>query len=114
MRYEIVPKTVLYAAALIAVGVPITRMLLMRAAGSFTPSRIVDFEPRLRRLAFIAAVVALSAVLVRAWAHTAVVFGSAEAVRWENLQLIALESRWGWRGGGRPPQRPPSSGQRRS
>jgi putative copper export protein len=97
--YEAFPKTLLYMAALAAIGVPVARVLLERAAGHVQPDTTGEIEARLRRLARGAAFFALATLIARAWAYTASAFGPAEAVQWENLRLIVIESRWGaaWR-----------------
>jgi putative copper resistance protein D len=96
MLYEVLPKAAVYSAALFAVGLAVARALLRRAATDTRSQGLIDpLESRLRRYALSVAASAIAALTARAWAHTAAVFGPAEASRWENLRLIALESRWG-------------------
>lgn len=46
-------------------------------------------------LLLVSSAVALAAVLLRAWTHTVAAFGYEESFVWDNVRLIALESRWG-------------------
>src|SRR5688572_2816229 len=92
--YEALPKAALYLAALAAVGVPIARALLARAAGDGA-SEPAGAQQRLRRLALAIAAAAVLALALRAWGHTAAAFGPSDALLPENLRIIALESRWG-------------------
>jgi putative copper resistance protein D len=100
LLYAAASKIVLYGAALLALGVGVTRTALwglaLRSSGSLQPD---SFERSLRRAAQRAAFLLLGALAVRAWAYTAGAFGLSEAFLWENVRLVALESRWGeaWR-----------------
>ena len=95
MPYEVIPKALLYATALFAVGLAVARRLLVAAAPDIQPDRFKYLEIRLHRLPLLAAILALVSLGVRAWAHTAASFGPAEAWSWEPLRVIVLESRWG-------------------
>jgi putative copper resistance protein D len=93
-------KALLYAALLIAIGASAMRWLLLpRAANELGPDRILAIELSVARLALGAASAALAACILRVWTHTVSAFGLADAASWDNLRLIALESRWGqsWR-----------------
>lgn len=95
MLYEVVPKAAVYLSALVAVGVPVARALLKRSTGAVAADEAGSLEARLRRVALLVGIIALLALALRAWAHTAAVFGAADAFRWENLHVIAIDSRWG-------------------
>jgi putative copper export protein len=89
-------KALLYASLLIAIGASALRWLLLpRAAGELGPQRVIAIEESIARLALGAAVGALIACGLRVWTHTASAFGLGDAGSWDNLKLIALESRWG-------------------
>lgn len=92
---EIVAKFVAYLAVILSLGCVGASWLTSRRA---VPVR-ADLEASLAVRLAMAAAVLVAATLVRAWAHTASAFGVAEAWVWENLRLIAFESRWGegWR-----------------
>lgn len=94
---EAAAKAVIYAAVLLAIGASAARWLLApRALAGEDAGR---FESALAALAGYAAAVMLAAQGVRALAHTAAAFGWRDALRWDQLSVIALESRWGgaWR-----------------
>jgi copper transport protein len=87
-------KAVLYASLLLLIGANALRWLLV-------PRCALELGPRFRllfdssaRIALRTAIVALCACLFRAWTHTVAAFGFDEA-GWDNLKLIALQSRWG-------------------
>ena len=92
---EIAAKAVVYAAALILVGVVATRLVLARRAGMADRVTAGALAP-VARVAWIAL---LAALAFRAWAHTAAVVGLADSVAFESLKTIAIDSRWGgtWR-----------------
>lgn len=94
---EAATKAVIYAAVLLAIGVSATRWLLAPRALAGEDAR--RLEPALAALAGYAAAAMLAAQAVRAVAHTAAAFGWRDALRWDQLSVIALESRWGgaWR-----------------
>lgn len=97
---EAAAKTLAYIAALAALGTCAVRWSALPAAAPGPPD-LSSFSPRVRlaRVGLRFATVGVLALLLRAWAHTAVAFGPSEALSWENLQLIALQSAWGrgWR-----------------
>lgn len=89
-------KALLYASLLIAIGASALRWLLLpRAAGELGPHRVLSIEQSIARLALGAAALALAACPLRVWTHTVSAFGLSDAWSWDNLKLIALESRWG-------------------
>lgn len=92
---EVAAKLVAYLAIVLAIGCAGAAWLAARPA--FTP--FAELQPRIASRLLPIAGAMLTATLVRAWAHTASTFGTEEAWTWENLRLIALESRWGegWR-----------------
>lgn len=94
---EAAAKIVAYLAILVATGVAGAGWLLRRSA--IDSSSAAAARQRLDATLLPAGVCLLVATLARAWAHTASAFGFADAWSIENLQLIALESRWGggWR-----------------
>lgn len=93
---EAAAKSLTYVFEQLAIGVVVVRYLHLGAV-SGTPT--ADFERWLRRMARVASSLLLASICLRLWAHTAAAFGTADAWRSENLELIALQSRWGrgWR-----------------
>jgi copper transport protein len=89
-------KAILYASLLIAIGASALRWLLLpRAAGELGPQRVLHIEQSIARLTLGAAGLALVACILRVWTHTVSAFGLGDAESWDNLKLIALQSRWG-------------------
>jgi putative copper export protein len=89
-------KLLLYASLLIAIGASALRWLLLpRAAGELGPHRVLCIEQSICRLALDAAALALAACILRVWTHTVSAFGLNDAASWDNIKLIARESRWG-------------------
>ena len=89
-------KALLYASLLIAIGASALRWLLLpRTASEFGPNRVLSIEQSIARLALGASVLALAACILRVWTHTVSAFGLDDAGSWDNIKLIALESRWG-------------------
>jgi copper transport protein len=89
-------KALLYASLLIAIGASALRWLLLpRAADELGPARVLSIEQSIARLALAAASAALIACIFRVWTHTVSAFGLSDAGSWDNIKLIALESRWG-------------------
>lgn len=89
-------KALLYASLLIAIGASTLRWLLLpRVAGELGPDRVLSIEQSIARLALGASALALAGCILRVWTHTVSAFGLADAASWDNLRLIALESRWG-------------------
>jgi putative copper export protein len=89
-------KALLYASLLIVIGASALRWLLLpRTASELGPRRVLSIEQSISRLAFGAATIALAACILRVWTHTLSAFGVGDAGSWDNLKLIALESRWG-------------------
>jgi putative copper export protein len=96
VAYEAVPKAVVYAAAMLAIGVAVMRGLVGRPAVHASAAGTVQrLEPHLRRAALAAAVAATLALAARVFAHSIAAFGSADAMRWESLRVVAIESAWG-------------------
>jgi len=88
-------KALLYTSLLLLIGANGLRWLLLpRCEEGLGPVRIRQLEPSLARLALRAALCALGACALRVWTHTVSAFGFADA-NWDNLKLIALQSRWG-------------------
>ena len=94
---EAAPKAAVYAAVMLCVGASTARLLLrVRVAGGALQRDDLDrFERGLVHLVFSATWLLLVALALRAWSHTAVSFGLADAFEWSNLRTIAWESRWG-------------------
>jgi putative copper export protein len=94
---EAAPKAAVYAAVMLCVGASTARLLLrIRVSPAVVDDHdIARFQDGLARLLFGATWLLLGALAVRAWSHTAVSFGMAEAFDWNNLRTIAWESRWG-------------------
>jgi putative copper export protein len=88
-------KVLLYACVLFVVGASSLRWLLLpRVSVDLGVHRTHLIEKSSARLAAVASIGVLSACLLRLWTHTVAAFGFAEASL-DNLQLIALQSRWG-------------------
>ena len=56
-----------------------------------------DSLKRLHRLVLSASFSLFAAILMRAWAHTYVAFGTDALFSWESIQIVATKSRWGER-----------------
>lgn len=117
LALEALPKALVYAAVIVALGAAAARQLFVRRVAPHLPpepsqavpvsmatSFAVDqpphaFERALARVAVSAAGWLLVGLLLRAWGHTAVSFGVADAFSSENLRTIAWDSQWaeGWR-----------------
>jgi putative copper export protein len=98
LALEAIAKAITYGAVLLAVGASAVRWLMLRRTGA--PLHLAEgLHRQLLTTAGTAAGVLVGSLLLRAWTHTAAVFGVAGAFSWSNLQLIALHSRWGsgWR-----------------
>ncbi len=92
---EMLVKAAGYAAWMAAAGACAVRWLIVPR---LAPRSYPDAAGLLHSAAttlVAASAVALGAVLLRAWAHTVAAFGYEESFVWENIRLIALESRWG-------------------
>ena len=93
---EISAKAVVYAAAVAAVGAAaVRRLLLPRVKAQVAPDLLLASSDRADRVMLLAAACLIPGVVLRAWAHTVSAFGMADAWSWDNLTLIAFESRWG-------------------
>lgn len=98
---ESAAKALYYAATLVSVGVCAARWGLCGALDG-EPGSIRLHHPimsRLSRLGAAAGAVGVVAALARLLAHTAVALGLPEALTWNALSRIALDSQWGsaWR-----------------
>ncbi|HZS60298.1 MAG TPA: CopD family protein [Gemmatimonadaceae bacterium] len=93
---EIAVTIVVYALTLTLVGASTVRSALLRRADRAGDPLIVERLRGIEATAWLALVLALA---VRAWAHTATVFGPADSMSVDALKTIALVSRWGeaWR-----------------
>ncbi len=69
--------------------------LLQASSRRLTPVR--DLKAELARFACIAALLLLAALLLRAVFQSVTVWGLEEALAWDNLRALALDSRWGGR-----------------
>ena len=101
---EVTAKAVVYAAALLAVGVAVSYQLLRHVAGNpaFPTSAAAPVHRvsgsaarKLDTLLAISAVVMLCALAMRAVGHSVAAFGWTDGLTWENVRLIAVESGWG-------------------
>jgi putative copper export protein len=98
--YEALPKTLLYAALLLIVGAALSRWMASGVIRSLSWARAgSELDQALQRIGVVASSVAVAVLLLRAFLHTATVFGAPDALHWTNLRVIAFESRWGrgWR-----------------
>jgi putative copper export protein len=92
---EAAAKALFYGALLVMVGAAATRWLVLPGGVPAASADTVRWTAA--RVGLIASVLALAALLFRAWAHTVSVSGLAESFSPENLRLAAFESRWGER-----------------
>ncbi len=92
--YESVPKATVYALIQLAAGLAIVRWNVGRAWGE-SLARESGVDRRFRRSALLVAPAIVVGLLARAWTHTFVAFGLPDALAWENIRVVALESRWG-------------------
>jgi putative copper export protein len=100
LAYEALPKALVYLGAQLATGIAVTRWLLAHVwRGEWPSDAAASLQQHLGRFARLAATGILISLAIRAWAHTAVVFSPSDAMQWEQLRLVALDSRWGqaWR-----------------
>jgi copper transport protein len=90
---EMLVKAVGYAAPIAAVGACAVRWPIVPRLGA-----IADASGLLRsaaRVLLTASALGAVSLAFRAWAHTLSAFGVQDSLVWENIRLIALESRWG-------------------
>jgi putative copper export protein len=87
LNFEWLPKAAVYCGAFVAAG-SVAIGILSRGRGN---------HARLKIIALLSAILMLAGLAARAWFHTAAVFGWADSLSFENLRLIAVESRWGQR-----------------
>ncbi len=90
---EMLAKAAGYAALLAATGACSVRWLIAPRLSDAASSR--GLTQSAARVLLLASFTALIAVGIRAWAHTLSAFGFEEALVFENVRLIAFESRWG-------------------
>ena len=89
---EMAAAAVFYAAVLTAIGACASRFLI---ASRLSFESRLHLERSAASIGLTAAAVACLALGLRAWTHTLAAFGLTEAFDWQNIQLIAVESRWG-------------------
>ena len=97
---EIVAKAVVYWAVMVAVGAAGLRWLLLpRIHLSTSDHTWAACQAGTDRLLERSAGLILLGLVLRAWTHTITVFGFTDALSWQNVAVIAFESRWaqGWR-----------------
>ncbi len=87
-------KAFLYASLLLLIGANALHWLLLPRCAEELGPRVGMLSRSGARIAFRAAAVALCACIFHAWAHTVAAFGFDDA-GWDNVKLIALQSRWG-------------------
>lgn len=93
---EVVAKAVTYAAALLVVGTAGHRwVLLPQATDGFSSRQRQALAADADRILRWSAGMLVVGLTLRVFAHTAAAFGFEDAWRWENVRLIAVESRWG-------------------
>ncbi|MQA28478.1 MAG: hypothetical protein GEU82_01390 [Luteitalea sp.] len=96
LALEAAPKALVYAATMLAIGACVARALFrLRVTQLVAAGDRHTFESALTRVVVAAAAGLVVALALRAWAHTAAAFGLPGSFSWENLYLIAAESRWG-------------------
>lgn len=85
-------KAVVYALGQLAIGMALFRRLARpRDANADAWLELQRLATQARVLSF----VLIAALLVRLWAQTASAFGAPDAWSFDNLRVIAFESRWG-------------------
>ncbi len=89
---EWLSKAILYALIQVATGLAIVRGLVRRYKG-WPPAS--DLDRRLSRGAVVVASAIALGLVARALTHTVAAFGLPDALAWENIRLVAIESRWG-------------------
>ncbi len=89
---EWLPKAILYALIQAAAGLVVVRWLVRRSE-RWSPAS--DFERRWSRSAVVVASAIALGLLARAVTHTVAAFGLPDGLVWENIRLVAIESRWG-------------------
>jgi putative copper export protein len=95
LSYAWVPKAIVLGLAQLGLGIAVARWL---ASPSPSGTRS-EWDSWLARLGRAVAGLLAAALIARLWVQTASAFGPNEAFKLDNLQVIALESRWGagWR-----------------
>lgn len=95
---EIGAKDVAYAGVLLTFGCAVAELVLLPRTASSEP-QVLAASSRLRSVQLVGAGALLGALLLRAFGHTVAAFDLPDALQFENLRIIALESRWGeaWR-----------------
>ena len=96
---EAMTKAMVYAALMLAVGACVVHWLLRSRMDAVRLELTQALDRRVARLESQAAILLLVAVTLRVLAHTAAAFGTTEALSWQRISIISLESRWGgaWR-----------------
>jgi putative copper export protein len=99
LAVEAAPKAVVYAAAVVALGLASTRLLVARAATELGGELDAIVRAVLLRLFAGAAALLLAGTLARLVGHTLAAFGPGDGLTLDALRTIGLESRWGsgWR-----------------
>lgn len=96
---EIAAKGCVYTAALLAVGMATSQLLLFRAQPSMPDSDgqalMEQAARRLNSMLVVTAAFLVSAIALRAVGHSIAAFGWTDGLSWENVRLIAIESKWG-------------------
>lgn len=93
-------KAALYATVLLVVGTCATRWLLLPRIDGPLSAAVHDASERwLARTLLASAAAVFATLLLRAWTHSAAVFGLPDAVSWDSLRTVVVTSRWGqgWR-----------------
>ena len=89
---EMAAGALLYGAILAAIGACAARWLI---APRLDAHEARHLERSAATIGLASAALAVLAQVLRAWTHTIAAFGLADAFVWENVRLIAIESRWG-------------------
>lgn len=93
---EMLAKAAVYAGVLALVGACGVRWFLVpRLAAAGESADAAGLTRSAATVLLAASAVTLAALFVRAWTHTIAAFGVADALVWDNVRLIAIESRWG-------------------
>lgn len=93
---EIAAKAIVYAAALLLVGaVGLRWVLLPQVKHGLSPAQQQAVASDASRVLLAAASVLVAGLVLRLLAHTVAAFGLQDGWTWDNIRLIAVESRWG-------------------
>jgi len=92
---EMLAKAVGYAALIAAAGACAVRWLLVPRLAAHAGSDAAGLLHSAAHVLLLSSALGVVALALRAWTHTMAAFGVQDSLIWENVRLIAVESRWG-------------------